>query len=236
MPLESTTSPTAPLATSAKDVTRVATRVVPPVGSVGALHRTSTMSPNPVGQVVRTDVELDVAEAVGPQRLCDDRRVVDLRQRDHAREQQIGVDGVAQFEQVDAVAQRRRRRSEHVAPVEGGAGRFEPMLRIVQLDRTARTAGHRHGRGQQPVVGADEHPFTVRDLDGDPASHRADARIDDRHDHSGRDVADRAGERERPGADVERATIPWVRSITVAWGASSRITDLTTPTNSSSVP
>jgi hypothetical protein len=37
-------------------------------------------------------------------------------------------------------------------------------------------------------------------------------------------------------ARTSKGRIPWVRSTVVTWGASSRITDLTTPTNSSSSP
>ena len=73
--------------------------------------------------LVGTDVQLAVAEPVDPQHLAHQR--APRRSRGSGTtpgHQQIGIDRVAELEQVDAVAQVRGRRGEHVATGEGGTG------------------------------------------------------------------------------------------------------------------
>ena len=57
---------------------------------------------------------------------------------------------------------------------------------LVERHRPLRPAEHRDGRGEQPVVGADE--VAVLDLDRDAAPGGADAGIDDREHDAGRQV------------------------------------------------
>ncbi len=124
----------------------------------------------PVGQVVGADVQLGVAEAIDPQHLGDHGVVVGLRQRHDTRQQQVGVDRLAELAEVDAVAELCGGRREDVAPGERGAGRRQVPAGVGQLDGTFRPARHRHRRGEQTVVGADEDALAAGDLDGDRAA------------------------------------------------------------------
>ena len=74
---------------------------------------------------------------------------------------------------------------------------------VVELDGPCRSTGKGDGRGEQPVVGPDEDPGAVADLDGDRLAARADAWIDDREHDTVGDVGDRPSERQRSGAHVE---------------------------------
>ena len=112
---------------------------------------------------------------------------------------------VTQIHQVDAVAQVRGCRTEHVASGERVARTLDLELGVRQLDRALRAADHRHRRCEQPVVRADQHPVAVGHFDGDRPSARADARVDDRQHDARRDVADAARQCERTTPDVERS-------------------------------
>ena len=147
-----------------------------------------------------------------------------------------GSTGVAELVEVDADAEVGGGGSEDVAAGERRARRGEMEVRVVEHDGAARAAGDRDGRREQAVVGADENAGAVGDLDGDGARGRADARVDDgEHDAFG-DVGDRSRRAQRSGADVVGADP--VGEVDRWWraGARSRITDFTTPTNSSSSP
>ncbi len=115
-----------------------------------------------------------------------------------------GIDLGAELGQLDAVADVSGRGTEDVAPVERRTGRLELVLEVRELDGTLGAAGHRDGRGEQPVVGADDDTGATGDLDRDRAAPRADAGVDDAQHDTGGHVADAPGERERAGADVER--------------------------------
>ena len=147
---------------------------------------------------------MGVAVPVDPQHLGDDPGVVALRECDHPGHQQIGVDLGAEFGHVAPVAEKGRSRGEDVSAGKRGAGGEQSMVRIRDLHSSPGTTGHRNGGSEQPVVGPDEYPFAVGDFHRDRAPRRADARVDDGEYHTRRDVADAAGERERPGAHIER--------------------------------
>ena len=104
---------------------------------------------------------------------------------------------------------------------------------VGQHHGALRAAGHRDRRSEQTVVGTDEHTFAVGDLDRDRLAAAADAGVDDgEHDPGGRyEIA--PGQRQAAGAHVERSRSRGVRSIIATCGAMSRMTALTTPTNSS---
>ncbi len=98
-----------------------------------------------------------------------------------------------------AAAGAKMSRPANVAPAD-----CELVLGVRQLDRAFGTAGHRHGRCQETVVGSDHHAGTARDLDRDGTAVGADARIDDREHDARRHVPDASGERECSGANVVR--------------------------------
>ena len=91
------------------------------------------------------------------------------------------------------------------------------------------TAGAR-----RPLSGPTSTPAAGH-LDRDRPTVRPDAGVDDGQHDAARDVLDGTGKRQRPRPDVVAGT-SWVRSMTVTWRARSRITPLTTPTNSSAEP
>ena len=121
---------------------------------------------------------------------------IDLRQRDDAREQQIGVDRLTHLHEIDTVAEVRCRRREHVTTGERDTRRFEQVVGVGERHDPSGAAGHRDRRGEQAVVGTDHHALAVGDLHGDAAARRADAGVDRSDDHTRRDVADRSGESE----------------------------------------
>jgi hypothetical protein len=71
-----------------------------------------------------------------------------------------------------------------------------------ELDRGGGPTAHRHGAGQQAVVGSDEVALASADLDGDGAARRADAGIDDREHHPGAEVLRRPAQGEAAGSHV----------------------------------
>ena len=115
-----------------------------------------------------------------------------------------GIDLGAEVDQGHAVAEMGRGRGEDVASRERRAGRLELVLGVRQLDRAFGTAGHRHRRCQETVVGSDHHAGTAGDLDRDRTAVGADARIDDREHDTRWHVADAPRERECSGANVVR--------------------------------
>ena len=120
--------------------------------------------------------------------------------------QQAGSTSGPSSVELDAVAEVGGGRGEHVAAGERGAGRGEVVLGVVELDGAVGAAGHRDRRREQPVVGPDEHAGAVRRPRSATARRRrADAGIDDREHDARRHVRDRPGQRQRAGADVERA-------------------------------
>ena len=199
MPDESTMSPTAPPARSAYAPTRRALRMTPPrIGGIGG--RTASQFDTVAerrGEIVGSHVELCIAEPVDPQDLGDHLGVVELRQRDDTGQQQVGVDFVAQLEQVDAVAQVRCGGGEDVTTGERRSGTRQLMGDAGQFDRSFRPARDGDRRSEEAVVRPDEHSLAAGHLDGDRAASRRHPRVDDSQHDPGRDVADAARQRER---------------------------------------
>jgi hypothetical protein len=204
MPFESVTSPTAPVATSANEVTP-ARGTRRPTSGIGWCTPSDLDHVTKSGrQVVGPDVELHIAKTVGPQSLRDDGRVVDLRERDHARKQQIGVDEFTKVKKIDAVAQVRCSRSKDVTPIERRSWRLELILEVCECNGPSCSSDHRNSRSQHTIIGTDEHPFAIGNLDGDTTTSGTNARIDHRNDDARGDIANRTGQRERSSANVER--------------------------------
>lgn len=123
-------------------------------------------------------------------------------QRDHRRQEQRGVDQLAQLGEIDAVADMGRGGGEHVATRRGDAGAIELILRGREQHGPLGAADHCDGRCQQAVVGTDEHSVAASDLDRDGPPSGAGPRVDGgQYDPRG-DVADRPDQRERTGPNV----------------------------------
>ncbi len=114
-PDESTTRPMAPVPIAANDSASLADRVVPPLRSVGSLVRIATCSPKPAGMSSGPTLSWALPNVSIHSTWAITRWSSVCGERHHAGHQQVDVDLVAEVEQVDAVAQVRRRRSEHVA-------------------------------------------------------------------------------------------------------------------------
>ena len=71
---------------------------------------------------------------------------------------------------------------EHVTAGERRAGRGELVVGVVERDHRPGATGHRHRRGEQAVVGAEQH--AAGHLHADQAAAGAHARVDDRDDHA----------------------------------------------------
>ena len=142
--------------------------------------------------VVRTDVELGIAEPIDPQHLGDHLITIDAAQRHDAGEHAGGIDRLAHLGQVDPVAQMGGHRREHVAPCEGLTRRGKVKVGVGELDGAPRSACHRDGRREEPVVGTDEDGGTIGDLHRDRAARGSDTGIDHREHDTGRDVLNAA--------------------------------------------
>ena len=77
-------------------------------------------------------------------------------------------------------------------------------IRVRQHEGALRPSRHRRRRREQAVVGPHEHTVAACHLDGDGPARRTDARVHHGDDDTRRHVLDRAGERERTPAHVER--------------------------------
>jgi hypothetical protein len=182
------------------------------------------------------DVELEVAVAVGPQDLGHHGTVLHAGDGHHAGHQTVDVELGAELEEVDAVAEVRCGRAEHVAPGEGGAGRKELVVGVGQLDGAGGSAHHRHRGASRPLSGPTRYRGTpptstamARRAVPTPGSTTASTTPGARY------CTERASVR-LPARGTSWAGIWWVMSMTATSGASWRITERTTPANSSRVP
>ena len=90
--------------------------------------------------------------------------------------------------------------SEHVASGEGGPGRGEPVVGVVERDHRTGPTGHGHRRGEQTVVGTEEH--APGHLYAHQTAAGADARVDDRQVHARSAERQRTAQDEGSGPDV----------------------------------
>ena len=189
-----------------------------------------------VDELVGVDVQLGVPVAVDPQDLGVDAAVLLAGERHHGREQRDGVDGRPSSARSTPRHRWAAAGAKTSRPSKVGAALGEEEVGVGQLDGPGGAAAQRHRRGQQAVVGADEDGGAVADLDRDGPAGGADRGIDHtpaRPPGTGRGWL-RA--RARPpaahvvgGDAVGESTIP-------TSGAIERITECTTPTNSSTSP
>ena len=228
MPCESSTSPTEP-GPSSRERRRQLGR--PPLATDG--HRPDV---DTRGEVLRPDVELAVPEAVHPQHLGVQRRrprraaappcpasAVRCRRADRGRRGRRRCTGGRR------PGRRRRVRRTWLRARRGGvrgSSAPRPDRRRRRWPRPARA-------GRCPARPARRHRRRPRSrAPAGPSRHR------DRRPRcttpSGTYGMARASANEPPRTSYGR--MPWVRSTTVTWGARSRSTALTTPTNSSSRP
>ena len=158
-------------------------------------------------ELVGIDVELAVAEAVDPPHLARDGAVVTyFGQRHQSRHQRGRIDRRAELRQGNARRQVASRGGEDVTAREGRAGRREVVVGVVERHHRTGAAGHRHRRGQQPVVGPQQHAAGHFDAHQAPA--RADTGVDHReHDAVVGEVLHRAHEEQRAGAHVVRRDV-----------------------------
>ncbi len=185
--------------------------------------------------VVGAHVELGVAEAVDPQHLSGHRLAVGERQRDHPGLQAGGVDQRAELLEGHTGTEVGGDGSEDIPAGERGPGRGQVVVGVGQLDDPIGATDHAHRGGQEAVVGPDQDGLPAAHLDGHGPTVGADAGVDHRQHHTGDQVLGRPGEGQAPRPDVVGG-ISWVTSITATSGSMARMTDFTTPTNSSPVP
>ena len=208
MPYGSTTRPTAPAPTSANDDALDTTLRTAPRSDRSAAHRTSMRGPNVAAKVVGADVELAVAEAVDPQHLGDHAAVLGLAGSGTTPGSSRSASTVVtELGEIDAVAQVRGPGREDVAAGEGGARRGEVELGVGEPHGALGTAGHGDRRGEQAVVGADQHALAAGHLDGHARRAGPHAGVDDGEHDARRHVPDAAGEGERAGAHVVRRDV-----------------------------
>src|SRR5439155_25501424 len=114
------------------------------------------------------------------------------------------VDGVAQLVDLDAGAQVGGGGGEDVAAGERGPGGGQVVVDVGEIDGPLGAAGHGHGRGHEPVVGAHEDGLAVPCLDGHGPAVTAHAGVDHgEHDTDGQ-VLGGPGQGQRPGPHVVR--------------------------------
>src|SRR5207248_1021863 len=148
------------------------------------------------------DVELAVAEAVDPPDLTGNGTVVaHLGQRHQPGYEPRRIDGSAQVGQRDAGGEVPGRRGEDDAPSEGRAGRGELVLEVVERDHRTGAARHGHRRGEEAIVGAEQH--SARDFYAHQTAVGADAGVDHGDQHAVvREVLHRPHEQQGAGAYV----------------------------------
>ena len=183
--------------------------------------------------LVGVDVELRVAEPVDPQHLGDERAVLVAGDRQQPGQQGRGSIDVAELVEVDAVAEVGGGRREHVA-ARRTSGRARAAGTRGWSSSTARSAPPTIATAgaSSPLSGptSTDSPSptstaTARRSVPTPGSTTASTTPGARY------CALRASVRPPPRTSC--GAISWVRSMTATSGAIERITDFTTPTNSS---